>query len=189
MELAILIIPFAVLTGYLRGGNLSNLAKVKIYSLWTVFTGFTLRFLVNYPVIFNTLKLDILIPYLPILNILAYLILFYFCYRNLSLPGIRLASLGAFTNFLVIAVNGGRMPFQTQQAIRASIYKILEQTANSGVPIVADNYKLPLWFLGDWIRFPGIRSPKLISIGDILIMVAVFYLIEELITGRPIKKD
>lgn len=187
MELAILTIPLAVIAGYLRGGKLSNLAEIKIFSLWAAFTGFGIRFLVNSPEILKFIGLDALIPYFPIFNTAAYVILFYFCYRNLGLPGMKATSLGALLNFLVIAINGGRMPFQVQEALKTSNYKLLMQTAESGVPVVADNYELPLWFLGDWIRFPGLRHIKLISIGDIIILISIFYLIEEIVARGHFK--
>ncbi len=188
MELAILTIPLAIIAGYLRGGKLSNLAEIKISSLWAAFAGFGIRFLVNFPEIFKFTGLDTLITYFPIFNITAYVILFYFCYRNFSLPGMKAASFGAFLNFLVITINGGRMPFQVQQALKTSNYNLLIQTAKSGAPVVADeNYELPLWFLGDWIRFPGLRHTKLISIGDIIILISIFFLVEEIVARGHLK--
>jgi len=116
------------------------------------------------------------------INIAAYLFLCLGLVLNRHLSPMRVAALGVFLNFLVIAANGGAMPVDRDLAIRAgntTMVQLLDKpsyinhkpiTPATRLRPLADILPLPL--LAPRPRFfaPG-------SIGDILVTVGACWLI------------
>lgn len=186
MELFLLAIPLGLILGWLKKGSLNNIEKVQLKGLLIIPLAFFLRFLVNSPDLVAATRLSFLIKYFPFLNILAYLGLFLFAFLNSGLASMRLFASGTLLNAAAIFANGGKMPFEISEAEKAGIKQLLLSLAEAGSANLPSNRSALLWQLGDWIMVPGLRTYKLVSIGDIVLFAALVILIVELMT---IKKE
>lgn len=107
--------------------------------------------------------------------------------RNLRLPGIACVLAGGLSNFLAIALNGGRMPIdpgalaQTRGAEYVRELAAGHLTSNS---VLIDSHTRLSW-LTDLILVPRPWPlPTVLSIGDVLIAVGVIWLIAAGMGGR-----
>lgn len=187
MEIAILVIPIAIIVGYIRGGTIAGFEKEKFSLLWLVFVAFFLRFLVNFPELPKSLGQTFLINFYPLLNILAFLFLIIFTVLNIKKVGMPVLFLGTFLNFIPIVLNGGKMPFELWAAKSTRSTQAILNGAKMGIPLTPSNHSATFWQLGDWIVVPGIRMDKLISIGDIFILLGLFIVIEEIVARHKRK--
>jgi|GEM_PF-2770908 len=182
MELFLFAIPLGLLLGWLLRGSLKNLENVHLKGLLIIPVAFLLRFLVNSPDLISGSWLSFLIKYFPCLNILAYICLFLFAFLNLNFVSMRLFALGTLLNAIAIFANGGKMPFEINEAEKAGIKQMLISLAKAGSANLPSNRSALFWQLGDWIPVPGLRIYKLVSIGDIVLFVALTVLIAEMMT-------
>ena len=127
--------------------------------------------------------------WIPIVLIGSQILLLIFAWANRRLPGFRLLGLGLFSNFLVIAFNGGMMPLPLENArmlIAPGSGITLEpgDRAGFGKDVVLLPENTILRFLGDIFMLPQcINYPLAFSIGDIFISMGAFCLLWEL--GGP----
>ncbi|MCR3923413.1 MAG: DUF5317 domain-containing protein [Firmicutes bacterium] len=157
----------SVVVAKLRGGKFDRLHDLGIKGLPWVWAALLLRALVG---ILARRSIDV-----PWLQIVAYLIFFYALIQNMSLPGLKLFIGGSALNFLAIAFNGGAMPVSPVAIAFAGLQQ--------GDPMGTHCLLTPatrLWFLADVIplRSPYFPLPQVISIGDIFIVVGIFYFIQ-----------
>ncbi|MGG1664417.1 DUF5317 family protein [Brevibacillus sp. NRS-1366] len=113
----------------------------------------------------------------------AYVAMICFFYSNREHEDIRIFMIGWFLNAIVIWLNGGRMPIDLDQAKKLpfSIEPLVNGT-DFKHSVLTNETLLP--FLGDIIYMPSI-IPRIISIGDLFIMLGAFLLVQR-ITNRPI---
>lgn len=92
---------------------------------------------------------------------------------NVRLPGLRLVTTGMAFNFLAIGANLGQMP--------GALDKLIAAGYPGPTPGHWSNFKImdgstPFWFLGDnFLVGPPWPLPSVISLGDLVIMVGVFW--------------
>lgn len=118
-----------------------------------------------------------------ILVSIAYACLLIFFFHNREHEDIRIYMIGWFLNAVVIWANLGRMPVDLEQAkklpypleplLNGSDFKHTVLTEATHLPFLADIMHMP---------FP---IPRLISIGDLFIMLGTFLLVQR-IMGKPI---
>lgn len=108
---------------------------------------------------------------------------------------LRLVALGIFLNFLVIAANGGHMPV-SPTAIEAAGLEGLTKALEEGTYFThtAMQAGSRLAFLGDvFVLPPPYPRPRVFSIGDALMAVGVFWLIQRVMLSskvdRPVEKE
>lgn len=103
------------------------------------------------------------------LHILTYVSAVAFLWLNRAFPGVAIVGLGALSNGLVIALNGGTLPASASAVEKAGLDSNSE-FANSAVledPVL-------LW-LGDVFAWPApLPLANTFSVGDVLIVVGVF---------------
>lgn len=118
-----------------------------------------------------------------ILVSISYLAMLCFFYANREHEDIRIFMIGWFLNAIVIWLNGGKMPIDLEQAKKLpfSIEPLVNGT-NFKHSILTDETLLP--FLADIIHMPFI-IPRVISIGDLFIMLGAFLLVQRM-TDKPI---
>lgn len=168
MLLDVIFISFVI--AYLRGGRLEGIPSFnKIYFL-------VVCILLQLSAVFFHEIAGGLVS-------VAYLAMICFFYFNREHEDIRIFMIGWFLNALVIWSNKGKMPIDLEQAKKLpfSIEPLLNGTDYKH-SILTDNTLLP--FLGDIIHMPVI-IPRIISIGDLFIMLGAFLLIQR-ITNKPI---
>jgi hypothetical protein len=89
--------------------------------------------------------------------------------RNRRVPGLWLIALGALSNGLTIALNGGTLPARPQALRAAGLPVEVDAFANSGALS-----EPRLWFLGDVFAVPaGVPLANVFSVGDVLILAGV----------------
>ncbi|KKO55222.1 DUF5317 domain-containing protein [Paenibacillus sp. DMB20] len=107
-----------------------------------------------------------------------------FLWMNRNQKGFSLILIGVFLNFLVMAVNGGRMPVSIQAASVLDPYYV-DMLKNGTV--ITKHFLLDsttkLYFLGDIIPLsPPYPRSQAISIGDIVMNIGIFLFIVHIMT-------
>jgi hypothetical protein len=164
----------SIATVPLAGGHLGELASIKFQRTWTVLVGLGIQIVI----------ISVIPDADPVLlataHVISYVFVGAFVYSNRSQPGLWLVAAGWGSNLLVIAANGGIMP-TAASTVASSARKV---AANEFVNSRALAHP-KLQFLGDIFAIP--RSWPLhnvFSIGDILIVVGVFVLLQTLCHSR-----
>lgn len=116
-------------------------------------------------------------PFNLTLIVASYIMLLFVVLQNMQHQSLRLLFLGLLLNFVVIALNGGRIPVDVEVA-RALGITVDDLLSGTAIKHVAMGNGTVLAFLGDVIPIPVIN--KVISIGDIFIMLGTFVLVQEL---------
>jgi hypothetical protein len=165
-------VVLAVAVALLRGGRLDRLAELGLRAFPLVWLAIGLR-------VAAAALTERGFFWAPWLQVLAYVLFMYVMLANHRLAGLKTFGLGSFFNFLVIAANGGRMPVSATAIMRAN----LTRTEPSGIHSLLTEHTR-LWFLADIIPVPGYLLRSVVSIGDILIVLGMFFFIQHLML-RP----
>lgn len=174
-----------VLTGWLRGGSLGGLTRIRLQALWLVGAALALHVLVV------AADLRLIAPsLLLIVPLLAGrdLALLSFLVANRHVPGWWWLAAGWLANGLVRALNGGQMPVDPQalQAVGVAPEAIVsgEPGAWSAFALIGPQTLLP--WLGDVIAlgspFPW---PRLLSPGDCLLAIGLAWAISQAMRLGP----
>nr|WP_263324795.1 DUF5317 domain-containing protein [Neobacillus sp. Marseille-Q6967] len=170
-------IIFSFIVGFFRKGNLKGLAQLKLKYGW-VFP-LLLGIQIFYFLYQNNSKL--LAQSSNYLYIVVYIVGLLFLYLNRENPGFNLILIGVFLNFLVMVMNGGRMPVSPEaasvldpkylEALKTSLYakhQVLNESTRFG-------------FLADIIPLSKpYPKTQIISIGDVIMNVGAFIFIQHL---------
>ncbi|HEY3316634.1 MAG TPA: DUF5317 domain-containing protein [Bacillota bacterium] len=173
----------ALAVGWVRGGRIGRFTDFRFRYFGVILLGFAIQLLLRLsgppgfePVVKLALPLHVL-TYVLILSALA---------ANLSTPGMKAITVGVALNFLVIAANGVRMPVsrealerigQEAQIPRLIAGKILTHTLTGP--------GTHLRFLADVLFLPNpFPRPTIFSLGDVLMLVGVFILVQTVMLGR-----
>lgn len=113
----------------------------------------------------------------PWLVLSSYMVLMVGLFFNLDKQSMRLIFVGVLLNALVIGLNGGHMPVSVAAA-KGLGFDTTPLTAQSDYKRIAMSGATLFNFLGDVIPVP-IPLPRVVSIGDILIAIGAFLLIQE----------
>jgi hypothetical protein len=165
----------AIFIGIARKGSVKKLSDTNI-KLWYLFIA---SFLLQGISMYFYHRSSFIDSTYPLLIIGSYLMIMYAIWSNRSLNGFIFFGLGTFLNFLVISVNGGRMPVSTEalESIGLSEYipKLIEGVTKH--QIITDETHLS--FLADVIPIqpPLAFSSSVISVGDIFITLGVAWFI------------
>ena len=168
-------IPLGILIGYVLGGRLDRLGDVRFRWGWLAIAGLAVQVL-----LFSGPITEAVGPAGPPIYVASTAAVLVAVLRNLRIPGIALVAIGAASNLLAIAVNGGVMP-ATPEAVAALGPSDVDGFSNSAV--VADPALRPLtdvFVLPTWVPFANV-----FSIGDVLIGFGVVAVIAAgMQTGR-----
>jgi hypothetical protein len=153
----------ALVSPLLAGGRLRRFANVRIRA----------PFVLPAALIAQVLVLEV-IPEanhvaLSAVHVATYAAAGWFVWANRDVPGLWIIALGAASNGITIALNGGTLPASRDALATAGIHLKPGEFLNSGV--------LPhprLGFLGDVFAIPeGFPLANVFSIGDVLIVLGV----------------
>lgn len=164
------VILLSFLIALLRGGKLKEIPTFK-----------------GLMMLVASIALQILSAFVPayggIFVSAAYLFILVFFLMNREFEDIRILMVGWFLNAIVIWTNGGRMPIDLEQAKKLpyDLTPVLNGTDFKHT-VLTEQTVLP--FLSDIIYMPSI-IPRVISIGDIFIMLGAFLLVQRLM-NKPI---
>lgn len=176
-----MIIEFAILSlilGIVRRGSLRNLSSIPLKHLYLFafpFVAFVAMYIVA---LFGHFSFR---GYAGLLNIVNYILLLVALGANLHIQDLRIIWGGTFLNFLVCAANGGYMPISEKAAKIAGLANIINPSREGEfvrhVLLTADS---KLKWLADVIPLPGFgpHTPEVASIGDVVITIGIFMLIQ-----------
>lgn len=158
-----LLAAFLVLSPLLAGGRLRGYGDVRIRSGW----------IVGLALLAQVLAIEVLPEAnraaLATVHVATYVAAGWFVWRNRAVPGLWIIALGAFSNGLTIAVNGGTLPASADALRTAGRELDNTEFVNSGV---LEDPKLA--FLGDVFATPASwPMANVFSIGDLLILTGV----------------
>jgi hypothetical protein len=152
-----------VLSPLVAGGKLRRYGDVRIRYGWVVALALVAQ-IVAIEVLPGAARLG-----LSAVHVATYVAAGAFVWLNRSIPGLWLVALGAASNGITIALNGGTLPASASALRSAGLELDSSEFLNSGV--LADP-RLP--WLGDVFAIPaGWPLANVFSIGDVLILCGV----------------
>jgi len=173
-------VVISFIIGLLSGGSLKRLSHLEMNLMYLPMVAFALEFIGgkllsnNYDIFMQNKDLWTLM-----IELLVYMTLSYFFYKNRHLPGMMILLGGTLLNFVVIISNSGYMPVDPTLGIKYGYETSLAMLKNGEVfahEVTGESTVLAV--LSDWIIIPPPwPMPKTISIGDIIIDVGAFILI------------
>lgn len=171
----------AILIGLARRGSLSRLAQLPLRSGWVAILAFALQiYLIYFPEPVSQGMLSSRV----VLLIASYLLLFWFVWLNRALPGAILVGIGLLANFSVMLLNGGYMPITAEDLAAVGHARNAQAAGTNARVLATKDIVLPrdvtaAWWLSDiFILPPPFPIPSVFSLGDILIALGAFWLIQ-----------
>ena len=171
----------SIIVGFIRKGSLMGFADLRLRGALI----FPVLLLVQiFVFIFQSKWMVIELASVYII-MLVYVIGLYFLWLNRNLQGFLLIFVGVLLNFIVMAINGGRMPvsLEAAQILDPMYVEALKHGVYAKHTALVETTKLG--FLGDVIPFSiPFRSNQVISIGDIFMNIGVFLFIQQLMLSH-----
>jgi len=184
MLIAGLILAF--LFGWARGGSLRKLIELPIRQVYLLILPLVLEVIQSQLL----LRADWMTPLLSFgMTILQYLLIFIFVQLNSHLWQVLLYGVGSGLNFFVITANAGAMPVSEkvlELGGSSEKFTALLEGKYYTYEIIRESTRLP--FLGDVIVIPGLL-PQCVSLGDIVLMAGVFFLVVKGMGKREQKEE
>jgi hypothetical protein len=153
----------AVLSPVLAGGSLRRLADLRFRGTWVLVAA----------LVAQVVAIEV-VPganhgLLSAVHLATYVAAGWYVVLNRRIPGLWVVALGAASNGVAIAVNGGTLPASRAALETAGIHLQPGEFVNSGV------LEHPhLGFLGDVFAIPaGVPLANVFSVGDVLIVLGV----------------
>jgi MFS family permease len=176
-------IVLALLVGALAGGGLPRLAELRLKWLWVLGLALALRVAAF---VARQWGIDEQLP-IGLFFIFDYLLIFVWLWGNWRVPGLQVAAVGIGLNTLAVIFNGGQMPVWTG-ALRAAGLTPADLGSDPfhflmSSPTVADFVQRGGIF-GDVVPFPVPYLRDVMSIGDVLLALGIFWAIVSSMT-RP----
>ncbi|RXJ01664.1 hypothetical protein DS745_09290 [Anaerobacillus alkaliphilus] len=178
-------ILISIIIGFLRKGSLRGIAEIKLKGGYI----FPLLLIIQLTIYLLQSKFALITNISGYLFITIYLCGMYFLWLNRKHCGFLLILAGVFLNFLVMAINGGRMPVSMEAAIILDPYYIdvLLNDVYGKHMLLTESTKLA--FLGDIIPITNpYPKSQVISIGDIFMNIGIFFFIQQLMLKHKLTK-
>lgn len=170
-----LVIFAGIIIGWIRKGSLLSLTNIRLKGLWILPVAYLAEHVSVVALHGITYELTIVCSYVALLA---------FCLLNLRVQGVVWTTVGTAANFLVMVVNGLRMPAYmpaVKQLDPTLIPRLLAGNYGKSIAMSATTH---LNFLGDIFPF-YIKPASLISIGDILFAIGFLILVQHaMCSGR-----
>jgi hypothetical protein len=178
-------IVISFIVGLFRKGNLRAFSQLNLKWGWV----FPLLLVVQLTVFMLQNKSEFLGQLSGSIYILVYIIGLVFLFLNRKNPGFILIFIGVFLNFLVMVINGGRMPVSVESAavLDPGYIEALKESLYAKHTMLTTSTHLG--FLGDVIPIsdPYPRT-QIISIGDIIMNIGIFFFIQYIMVRHPLAK-
>ncbi len=181
-------IIISLFLGKIKKGKIKNilyldLKKISLLVLAFVANIFSIITVSNFSGSFSKFIVD----NFALIHIFIYGLFLSFLYFNLKEKGIKTIFLGSFLNFLALVFNKGKMPISSWALIFSGLHSQLGFLGeNKILTHTLINKETSLKIFSDIIPIPKpYLFPKIISFGDILISIGLYYLI----TTYMVKKD
>lgn len=175
-------IPIALL----RGGSLRRLAALSFRLGWLVFLCLAVQFWVTNQPADGTDAEQLL---QAVLMLASYAGLVAVVWANRRTVGMRIIALGLLLNLAVMAANGGFMPVSPEAVVAARLHTAESLPAEGGrLPrskdILLSAQHTRLWILSDVIVIPAAPGVRIYSIGDLVVGLGAFVLLQAAMVPR-----
>ena len=169
-------ILLALIVGALAGGGFPRLSELKLRWTWLLILAIALRVVAS---LSREIGIDADIP-VGFAYIGAYLLIFVWLAGNWRVPGLQIAAVGIGANMLALLLNAGQMPIWsaaffaagfTQADIVNDVFHFLLETDTVAGFIARGG------IFGDVIPLPIPVIRDVISIGDVLLAMGIFWAI------------
>ena len=170
----------SLIVGKIRGGKIKNLTNISIDGWFFIILGFIISYLSVFLISRGNILLYKGLTYIQIISSL--LLIIGILYKAFSFDRILLAS-GFLLNLIPIALNNGKMPVYGNALIKLGLNKqfvLLKDKLVITHILIDDTSKMK--FLSDIIPLRYL-FPKVVSIGDLIIALGIFLIIQKNIKG------
>ncbi|MFD1736974.1 DUF5317 domain-containing protein [Bacillus salitolerans] len=179
-------IILSIIIALFRGGNFKGIAELKFKMGWVfpALLGFQL-------IIFyfqNKIEWVGIVSNYAFMAV--YVIGLYFLWLNRHHSSFMVIFIGVLLNFIVMAVNGGRMPVSVEAASFIDPYYLeaMKEGLYAKHAMITDSTILS--FLGDIIPLTApYPREQVISIGDVIMNVGIFIFIQKLMVNKKMKEN
>lgn len=175
------VVGLSLLIGKLRGGSIRNLEKLNVKGWYFFIIAFIMEFISILAVgsIQGSLS-RFIINNVFIIHTTIYILVILGFLSNIKEKWLRVSLVGTILNFIPIFANGGKMPVSINGLSSKYSYNQIELLKSNKIlthKIITENTKF--YYLSDLIPIPRpYLFPKIISIGDIIISIGIFFLIQ-----------
>jgi hypothetical protein len=186
-------VAVSTLIGLLRGGRLIRLADLQIRWPGLALVAVALQVPLVYNLLHDRVVLGVSVAQL-LLGV-AWLLVIGLVWVNWRLPGMPLVGLGIGCNLLVMTLNGGWMPITPEALSQLGRLAWVESGGHAAKIPGSKSVMLPraetrLWWLSDiFVLAPPFPVPAAFSVGDVLIALGIFWLLQQVLLGRVNRAD
>ena len=175
------ILGLSLIIGKIKGGKIKNLSQIHIKGWYVFLLGFILELISLWIFANKTGNIaNMFIDNFLIIQTLIYTLLIFTLGLNINKKGIKTIIIGNLLNFIPIISNNGRMPVSKTALIKSNLFTQLKLLEKGKIltHVLAEN-NTRFYYLSDIISISKpYPFPKIISIGDILIGIGIFLLIQ-----------
>ncbi|MBE0477875.1 DUF5317 domain-containing protein [Candidatus Aerophobetes bacterium] len=177
------VLVISIIIAFLRGGKLGNLAKIEFNKIVLIIIPFIIQYIL---VKGGERGVNFFEGWGIYMHILSYLILLTGIWYNRHIKEIGIFGVGIVLNFLVILLNKGQMPVCLEALEKVKMQDMLPLLESKSYVIhTIMDAKTKLKFLADIIPLPPpYPNPRVLSIGDVIMAVGVFLLIQNYMVGE-----
>ena len=154
--------PIGIAAGYLMGGRLGRLLELQLRWIPLALLGLLIQI-----VLFTDAIGAQFGDAAPAIYVVSNLLVFAAVLRNVRVPGMALAAIGAGCNLLAIVANGGYMPADPEALASVGLggpgYTNSIVLTDPVVPFLTDIFAMPTWM----------PAANIFSIGDVLLGLGV----------------
>jgi len=155
-------IPIGIALGYLLGGHIGRLADLRLRWIPLALVGLLMQV-----ALFNTSLGTALGDAAPAIYVVSNLLVFAMVLRNLRVPGMAVAAVGAASNLIAIVANEGYMPADPRAFASLGLggpgYTNSTIVTDPVLPFLTDIFAMPAWM----------PAANVFSVGDVLLGVGV----------------
>lgn len=177
-----------IFAGLAAKGNISNIADFRLEKAYLVITAFLIQAAAQ--LLSTRGVLAVKENSLPIYFVVFILMAVGFWY-NRKYAGILIICTGCVMNYVVMALNGGRMPVSPEMMEKAGLEHMIE-AMKSGVDgkHILFSESTRLHWLADIIHPPSFLSifMEIVSIGDLIVVLGIAVLMYEIVRGNRINR-
>lgn len=177
------ILVISLIIAFLRGGRFRKLAQLKLKRIELIITPFFIQYIL---VQIGEREIGWFEGWGQYLHLSSYILLLSGIWYNRHIKEMWIFGTGVLVNFVVIAANGGQMPVSIEALEKAGMIQMLPiLQSKSYVVHTVLSPQTRLKILADIIVLPPpYPRPRVVSIGDIVMGVAIFFLIQNYMTEK-----
>ena len=155
-------IPIGSVLGYLLGGHIGRLAELRLRWIPLALLGLLIQV-----ALFNTQLGTTIGDAAPPVYVVSNLLVFAMVLRNVRVPGMAVAAVGAASNLIAIIANEGYMPADPRAFASLGLggpgYTNSTIVTDPVLPFLTDIFAMPAWM----------PAANVFSVGDVLLGVGV----------------